>query len=205
VRGQGSDSFREATLTQRMGTLTDVVQLAERHESGMRDIAHGRHASKPKVRFDSPVERDRREAPRVRAQGERGGDAAVTYTAGQMESILHLMAITNGAPPKQEMPSWKNRGNSPSPYKRESERRGRSPSPSPYGQGRNPSRSPGREPAGIKCFKCQGIGHMARECPSPGDFVWKDGKGQRVERDHKSRSPNPQGVPAGPAATPKSG
>ena len=94
VRGQGSDSFREATLTQRMGTLTDVVQLTEHHESGMRDIAHGRHASKP-----------RREAPRMRAQGERGGDAAVTYTTGQMESIHYLMAITNGAPPKQEMPS----------------------------------------------------------------------------------------------------
>ena len=65
VRGQGSDSFREATLTQRMGTLTDVVQLAERHESDMRDIAHGRHASKPKVRFNSPVEKDRRDTPRV--------------------------------------------------------------------------------------------------------------------------------------------
>ena len=65
---QGSDSFREATLTQRMGTLTDVVQLAERHESGMRDITHCRQASKSKVRFDSPVEKDRREAPPLENQ-----------------------------------------------------------------------------------------------------------------------------------------
>ena len=115
MRGQGSDSFREATLTQRMGTLTDVVQLAERHESGMRDIAHGRHASKPKVRFNSPVEKDRRETPRV-VQGEHRGDAAVTYMIGQVESILNFMAIPNGAPPKPEPPSWKSRGSSPSPH-----------------------------------------------------------------------------------------
>ena len=83
VRGQGSDGFREATLTQRTGTLTEVVQLAERYESGMKDMARGKHVGKPRVRFDSPVEKDRRDTPRVRAQSERGGNPADTYTKGQ--------------------------------------------------------------------------------------------------------------------------
>ena len=70
------------------------------------------------------------------------------------------------------------------------------------GKGNSQSRSPGRNPASITCFKCQGIGHMPKECSSPGDFIWKEGKGLRVKRSQRAKSPNSLGVPAGPAAAP---
>ena len=51
IGGQGSKSFREQTLTQELGTLTQVLQLAEKHESGMAAISTDQPVSKPKVRF----------------------------------------------------------------------------------------------------------------------------------------------------------
>ena len=42
LRGQGSATFREQTLIQELGTLTQVLQLAERHESGMQELTGGK-------------------------------------------------------------------------------------------------------------------------------------------------------------------
>ena len=85
---------------------------------------------------------------------------------------------------------WGNRGQSPG----NGESRGRSPSPR-------------RGPEGLRCYKCQGIGHISRDCPSPYDFVWgADGKGKKSEkadRDNRGSSSNSQGVPARPAAAPR--
>ena len=51
IGGQGSDLFREQTLTQELGTLTQALQLAEKHESGMAAIGGGKTLSKPRERF----------------------------------------------------------------------------------------------------------------------------------------------------------
>ena len=67
MRGQGSDAFREHTLTQEMGSLAEAVC----HEAGMQDISLRRHVSKPKVRFSDPAPSAETSAPVIRAQRER--------------------------------------------------------------------------------------------------------------------------------------
>ena len=93
LRGQGSDTFKEQTLTPQM----EAIQLAERHESGMRDLAQGRHTTKLKVRFSSPTPPAAPPAtPDIMAQAPSREPEHTTYTVGQMSfcDILKLMAIT---------------------------------------------------------------------------------------------------------------
>ena len=134
MRGQGSDAFREHTLTQEMGSLAEAVQTAERHEAGMRDISQGHHASKPKVRFNDSSPSTDLPKPAIRAT--TNGREPATYTVSQMTDIMKLMSIATPSPSTPEAKSWRgrdkspapvkpwrSRGETPSPYKRETDRR----------------------------------------------------------------------------------
>ena len=128
LRGQ---AFREQTLTPQM----EAVQLAERHESGMRDLAQGIQLNRKCGLAPPLLPRHHPRRPTSWPRPPPGNPSTPPILPPQMSfcDILKLMAISTGppSPPTPLMPAPGGRRNVPPPQFARGFWRGHGESPSP--------------------------------------------------------------------------
>ena len=168
--------------------------MAEKHESGMAAIGTDQPVSKPKVRF---TDLGKGQKSGSRKPDGRGSDDAkepntdLSDPEEKMGEIYQFVKAETMARDQERTSgnassSWKGRdgssnwkGMNVSPYpgrsttSKESSAQQRGTDGGWGSRGQSPS--PRRGPEGLRCYKCQGIGHMSRDCPSP--CGWKFQRG----------------------------
>jgi hypothetical protein len=172
IRGQGNEKFKESAYLFEVGTLEKAVRLAQAAETGEQASMLNSNPRKPVVRLLEP--------------------ASCYDSKDPLEPVIARLSTLEAKLGRDKSPS---RGSRPL------NRPPRSPTPIP-GAGRARSLSRERNPDELQCFKCQGLGHMARDCPSPYNYEWtEDGHPHRIGykpyRESKRAESKERGDPKG--------
>ena len=223
VKGQGSETFQELAYYQDIRTLNDALRLAEKAETGRKSM-HPDKMKKPSLRaFDVKRSEDEmgegvvarlESMMRTRENASIGNladaviakmDSVSVKDPSSMERSTEKKVNWQGQSPNKAREwrgrsparkEWRNPSNDRSKgwrsdsTGRDRQWRNRSESPNNNGRGRTPSRDRGD----VQCFRCQGYGHFANDCPSPFAYM-VNSEGRVVKKsDEKSKdsSNNPK-------------
>ena len=180
VRGQGDKIFQREAYTHNVSTLEEALALAERSEAGQRsiEVTWTNKPRKPDVRAF-----DERRATEERAEG------LIAKLEGLVSRRVQEEANENAAKLATQVETGRQRGRS---RERSVSWRG-----SWEGSaGRPGSKTGSKERGPVRCYRCQGYGHFADECPSQKAYaINKDGKPMQVERKGQGGSSTPNRDP----------
>ena len=175
VRGQGDKVFQREAYTHNVSTLDEALALAERSEAGQRSI-DVTWPSKP------------RKGSEVRSFGDhRSDEDKGEALIARMVNLLDQRKKEDAGQVASANPNGSSQGNGKSVNWGNRSREGNRSRDSSVG--RNGSRSSSKDRGPVRCYKCQGYGHFANECPSTGHYeIGKDGTATQVNRDGARRS-----------------
>ena len=190
VRGQGDKIFQREAYTHNVFTLSEALALAERSEAGQRSIEYT-WPSKPKRSSDVHAFNEQRSSDSKDEGLIARVAAAVTSTMGASKPEY------NGGDKNVR----RDRDSRDDSRGRDKNVRWRQSSRENSGN-RNRTRSQSRDRGPVRCYRCQGYGHFADECPSQVSYeIGKDGKptpskrnGSRSSSSNKD-DPKAQGGP----------
>ncbi len=180
IRGQGDKTFQREAYTHNVVTLEEALALAERSEAGQRsvDVTWPTKPARPAVRtFDEQ---------RTSQELEEGLVARIEgflkkKTQEQADDVANAVAV------KLEQKGQFSRGRDPTPQSKSVQWKGSASRES--SANRNRSRSQSRDRGPFRCFKCQGYGHFAGECPSRNQYeIGPTGEARQVSTDGARRT-----------------